>query len=83
MRTSRKIKVDASAPDHPHLPRQFYLARFARKKKCLLRLVFPSDSSIQFYSSSHRLKCHKIELFYYILHIITIYSAIICKFVFK
>ena len=49
---SHNDEVDASTSGHPHLPRQFipyFLAhRLARKnmKKCLLRLVFPSDSGI-------------------------------------
>ena len=48
---SHNDEVDASTSGHPHLPRQFipyFLARrLARKhKKCLLRLVFPSDFGI-------------------------------------
>ena len=49
---SHDDRVDASTPDHPRLPRQFYfifpcsLRSQGNMKKCLLRLVFPSDSGI-------------------------------------
>ena len=89
MRHLTKNKVNAFAPVIRRVSSLFYfifsclLCSQENIKKMLLDLLIPFDYGIQFYCSVARLKCHKIKLFYYILHIITIYSATICKFVFN